>query len=89
MLDLIVLIFLVDYIGKLARKKGLNVLQWRLRLFFYWMGAELMIGLLSLSITHQIYVASISGLLAGLLAGLIVFQWFKKVSETFENEPPE
>lgn len=86
MLDLIILIFLIDYIGKSARSKGMNVLSWRFRLFFGWMGAEMLIGLISFFITRQIFIAALSGFLGGVLAGFIIFQWFFKEANSLKNE---
>lgn len=46
MLDIIILIFLVINIGKLAKKKGLSILKWRFKLVMTWMGAELFGGII-------------------------------------------
>ncbi len=46
MLDIIILIFLVINIGKLAKKKGLSILKWRFQLVMTWMGAELFGGII-------------------------------------------
>ncbi|MEO7044852.1 MAG: hypothetical protein ABI091_06060 [Ferruginibacter sp.] len=40
MIDIIVLIFLVPYIGKLAISKGERSMQWKIRLIAAWMIAE-------------------------------------------------
>jgi hypothetical protein len=42
MLDIIVLIFLAPYIGKLAIRKGERSMQWKIRLIAAWIGAELL-----------------------------------------------
>ena len=41
MIDIIVLIFLVPYIGKLSIQKGERPLQWKIRLVAAWIVAEL------------------------------------------------
>lgn len=77
-MDVIILIFIVYYIGQLARKNGLNVLRWRTRLAAAWLIAEIMVGGLSLYLTHNYVTASISGILASILSALIIFQQFKR-----------
>lgn len=79
MLDLIILVFLIDNIGKSARKNGMNVLRWRMRLFFGYFFAEIGVAMLSLYMTHNnLMIAAISGFLGGILAAVVIFQWFKK-----------
>ena len=50
MLDIIILIFLVINIGKLAKRKGLSVLKWRFQLIIAWLGAELFGGIIGFAI---------------------------------------
>ncbi|RYY65937.1 MAG: hypothetical protein EOO13_16490 [Chitinophagaceae bacterium] len=45
MLDIIILVFLVIQVGNKARRKGLNVLKWRVLLVVAWITAEFL-GLL-------------------------------------------
>lgn len=77
-MDLVVLIFLIYYIGKMAQQQGMNVLRWRTRLAVFWVVADLAVALLSWYLTNSFTTASISGFLAAVLASLIVFQSFKK-----------
>jgi len=40
MIDIIILFFLVIHIGKVAVKKGLPSLRWKIHLIMAWLGAE-------------------------------------------------
>ena len=41
-MDIIILIFLLFHIGKLAKRKGQSVLKWRFNLAIGWIGGELL-----------------------------------------------
>lgn len=77
-MDLIVLIFLIYYIGKMAQQQGLSSLRWRTRLAVAWVVSDLAVALVSWYLTNSFTTASVSGFLAAVLASLIVFQAFKK-----------
>lgn len=77
-MDLIILILLVDYIGKQARRKGMNVLKWRSRLAFGCLAADLALIFISMMLTQNLYTAIISGYLGATLIALMIFQSFKK-----------
>lgn len=77
-MDLVILIFLIYYIGKMAQQQGLNALKWRSRFALAWVIADLVVAGTSWYLTNSFTTASISGFLAAILAALIVFQAFKK-----------
>lgn len=77
-MDLIVLVFLIYYIGKMAQRQALSVLKWRMRLAVAWVIADLAVAGTSLYLTKSFTTATVSGFLAAILAALIVFQAFKK-----------
>lgn len=74
MIGIFVLILLAYYIGNKARAHHLNVARWRMRLIFAWIFGELFVGLLSLFLTKNLQVASLSGLLGATLGALLIFQ---------------
>lgn len=41
-MDIIILIFLIIHVGKLAKRKGQSVLKWRFNLAIGWIGGELL-----------------------------------------------
>ncbi|HET8572941.1 MAG TPA: hypothetical protein VFL76_03635 [Edaphocola sp.] len=77
-MDLIILVFLIYYIGKMAQQQSLNVLRWRTRLAVAWIIADLVVAGASWYITNSFTTASVSGFLAAILAALIVFQAFRR-----------
>ena len=73
-MDIIVLIFLVVYIGKKAKEKGLNPGHWRLRLVLTWLLFEFA-GFL---IGAKLFQVNINNILAGKmdeLSGLALFSF--------------
>jgi len=86
-MDLIILIFLARHIGILARAKGLDVLKWRTVMVLVWIGLEIPVVLLSNSYTHNFFIATLSGILAGLLGYFIIRQYLEKQPPNQEEDP--
>lgn len=84
-MDIIILIILASWMGRLAKRNGMNVFQWRMRIVGYTVGTNLLFAFTSYSITQQFLIAVLSGLLGGLLAAIIVFQWFYREAEKRKN----
>lgn len=88
-MDLIILIFLARHIGILAKAKGLDVLKWRTVMVLVWVGLEIPVVLLSNSYTHNFLIASLSGILAGLLGYFMIRQYLEKQSPDKEEDPDQ
>jgi len=81
MIQIIILIFLAQYIGEIARKKGRTVWKWRLATVLAWFAIELPVVLCSFGYSENIIIASISGFLGGLLSFFIIKRQLEKVPD--------
>jgi hypothetical protein len=88
-MDLIILIFLARHIGIIARAKGLDVLRWRTIMVLVWIGLEIPVVLLSNSYTHNFLIATLSGILAGLLGYFMIRQYLERQTGTGDGHPDQ
>ena len=86
-MDLIILIFLARHIGIIAKAKGLDVLRWRTIMVLVWIGLEIPVVLLSNSYTHNFLIATLSGILAGLLGYFMILQYLERQTGNKEDTP--
>ncbi|RYY46132.1 MAG: hypothetical protein EOO06_15140 [Chitinophagaceae bacterium] len=76
MLEIIILVFLVVHVGNKARRKGLNVMRWRVLMIAAWVAAEflgLMLGVMILGYnTSNLLNLMVIGLVSAIGGFLLV-----------------
>ena len=87
MIEIILLIFLVNRNGVLARENELNSRKWKIQTVLYWFAFEIPMILISMTFSNNILVNSISGGLAGLIGYFVVKSKLEKAIELSKGEP--
>lgn len=85
-MDIILLIFFCIQIGKIARRKGLNVAAWRWRLVFVWLGFEFL-GLMIAVMLFGFHKDNLFGLAAFAIA--CAFGGYLMLKATLDKKPDE
>lgn len=73
MLDLLGIILSTYFLGKIVAQKGYDSLRWRVRHVCACIFVEILVGMISIYLTKNFLIASISGFVA--LAGIIIYRY--------------
>jgi hypothetical protein len=80
MLDILGIILSTYFLGKMVAAKGYDSLRWRVRHVCACIFVETLVGMISLYLTKDFLIASLSGFVA--LAGIILYRY-----QTVKNLP--
>ena len=88
MLDIIILIFLVINIGKVARRKGVSVIKWRSQLVVAWIGAELFGGIIGFAIfgKDNLFSILLVAITCAVSAYFIMINYLNKLPDIVDEE---
>lgn len=87
MIDLLVIILSTYFLGKRVAAKGYDAYIWRFRHVMVCIFIETLVGGISVLITENLLIASLSGIVA--LAGIVLYRYQKVMElEPRKNEMP-